>query len=173
MCIRILTISVFNIVYLLNDNVNFIEWIKCFFAYTTSFFLWWISGKFPFIVTYICQPHFKSLASVSSILYICAHYHFHLAGSYAPNSVFPNYILHIISSFLRSFRFLLCASLRTPFIHLLCHRSYLRYFFTVLKHHTIRSYGRIRYNSTHSCPVGKNGYWWERRACLGNGALHK
>jgi len=53
------------------------------------------------------STYFKSLASVSSFLYICVHYHFVLAGSHVPNCVFPNYILRFIRSFLSSFLFLL------------------------------------------------------------------
>ena len=63
--------------------------------------------SFYFDVYMSTYEYFKSLASVFSFLYICVHYHFVLAGSYALNSVLPNYILRFISSFLRSFRFLI------------------------------------------------------------------
>jgi len=124
------------------------------------FFLWWINGKCPFIVMYICQPHFKSLASVFSILYICTHYHFLLAGSYTPSSVFPNYILRIVSSFLRSFRFLLSVFLYV--LHLFTYSAITLTYGTSLQYLSNTPYGRMgewKYKFTHPCPAGKNGYW--------------
>lgn len=66
--------------------------------------------------------------------------YFVLAGSFAPIRVFPITFYFSLVPFLVLFVFFsLCFF--TSFIHLLCHRSYLPYFFIVLKHHTIWANG--------------------------------